>query len=189
MSWKNFYVYQYLNEDGTPFYIGKGSKNRINESHAPWINLPPIDRRIVIRDNLTENEAFDLELELIKKFGRKIDGGILENIKITRWVAQSGWNHSEETKKKISEKNTGKIRTKEHIENYKKPKSKEHIEKNRQANLGRISDKTRNFKIKESMKIKRWYTDGKNSVFCEPGNQPKNYSPGRILRRKNHVMA
>ena len=31
-----FYVYQHLDEEGTPFYIGKGSKDRINESHLPW---------------------------------------------------------------------------------------------------------------------------------------------------------
>ena len=188
MSWKKFYVYQYLNEDGTPFYIGKGSKNRINESHDPWIKIPSIEYREIIEDNLTEKEAFDLELKLIKKFGRKIDGGILENKKITRWVAQAGWNHSEETKKKISEKNSGKNRTKEQIERYKKPKSKEHIEKIRQANLGRISDENRNSKIRNSMKSKRWFTDGEKSIFCNPENQPNGYFPGRILKGKSNVL-
>lgn len=128
-----FYVYQYLREDRTPFYIGKGSKNRINESHSPWIEMPPVEYRKIIKDNLSEKDAFDLELELIKQYGRKIDGGILENKKLTRWVSQSGWKQSEETKKIISEKNTGKVRTLEHKENYSKPKTKEHSEKIKEA--------------------------------------------------------
>jgi hypothetical protein len=150
MSCNIFYVYQYLREDGTPFYIGKGSKNRINESHLPWIEIPSIEFREIITSNLTESEAFDLELNLIKKYGRKIDGGILENKKINRWVAQAGWTHSEETKQKISEKNTGKIRTEEHKENYKKPKTKEHAEKIRQANLGRKDSIERREKNRQS---------------------------------------
>jgi hypothetical protein len=36
MSKDIFYVYQYLTEEGLPYYIGKGSYDRINESHAPW---------------------------------------------------------------------------------------------------------------------------------------------------------
>jgi hypothetical protein len=121
-----FYVYQYLDEEGTPFYIGKGSKDRINESHLPWVQIPPADRRQFIQTGMEEKEAFDLEIKLIKKYGRKIDGGILENIKLTRWVAQAGWKHSDEAKKRISKKNTGKIRTEQHKQNYRKPKTIEH---------------------------------------------------------------
>jgi hypothetical protein len=128
-----FYVYQYIREDGTPYYIGKGSKNRINESHAPWIDLPSTDRRIFIKTGMSETAAFDLEIKMIKHYGRKKDGGILENIKLSRWVAQSGWNHNEETKQKISKGNTGKIRTEEQKKNYSKPKTANHAKKIKQA--------------------------------------------------------
>jgi len=133
MSWNDFYVYQYLNEDGTPFYIGKGSKNRINDSHSPWIKIPTPEYRKIIKNNLLEHEAFDLELQLIKQYGRKLDGGILENVKISRWVTRSGWTHTEETKQLISQKNTGKVRTEQQKQNYKGTKTLEHAEKIRQA--------------------------------------------------------
>ncbi len=133
MSWNKFYVYQYIKEDGLPFYIGKGSKNRINESHSPWVNIPALEYRKVIKDNLTEQEAFKLELSLIKKYGRKIDGVILENKKIFRWVAQSGWTHSDEAKQKISKANFGKVRTKEQKKNYKGTTSVEHANKVKKA--------------------------------------------------------
>jgi transcriptional antiterminator len=130
---KIFYVYQYVDDNGLPFYIGKGSKDRINESHLPWIEIPPKDKRQFIKTNMSEQEAFDFELELIQKYGRKIDGGILENIKMTRWVAQAGWKHSNETKQKISSGNLGKVRTEEQRKNYKGNKTFEHAEKVRQA--------------------------------------------------------
>lgn len=135
-----FYVYQYVDSNGIPYYIGKGSKDRINESHAPWVQLPPKEQRQFVKTNMSESSAFDFELELIKKYGRKIDGGILDNIKLSRWVAQAGWKHSDEAKKKISEKNKGRTYSQETLAKYRAPKTKEHAEKIRQANLGRVDD-------------------------------------------------
>jgi hypothetical protein len=172
-----FYVYQYLNEDGTPFYIGKGSKNRINESHLPWLEIPSAEYRKIIKDNLTEQDAFDLEIELIKKYGRKIDGGILENKKLSRWVAQAGWNHSEESKKKISEKNSGKVRTDEQRKNYSKPKTADHAEKIRQANLGRQPD-GRYEKISQTMKGRTW-SESRRSAYLQ-SKKLKELSNGRL---------
>jgi len=183
-----FYVYQYVLPNGTPYYIGKGSKDRINESHLPWVELPSKEFRQYIKTNMNEKDAFDLEIELIIKYGRKFDGGILDNIKITRWVAQAGWKHSEETKRKISEANKGRIYSEEVKEKYRKPKSKEHIEKIRNANLGRKDD-GRSIKIGYTMSLKRWYNDGKISKMFVPGKELEGFYPGRKLRNNINVMA
>lgn len=121
----SFYVYQYLTEEGVPYYIGKGSGKRINVKHL-FVELPPKERRIIIQDNLTNEEAKQLEADLITKYKRKVDGGILDNIKINQWACAVGWKHSVEAKQKISEGNLGKVRTDEHKKNYSHPKSKDH---------------------------------------------------------------
>jgi hypothetical protein len=46
-----YYVYQYVDEDGNPYYIGKGKNNRINVAHKHTI-VPPADRRIFLKKNL-----------------------------------------------------------------------------------------------------------------------------------------
>ena len=148
-----FYVYQYLTEAGLPYYIGKGSGRRIHRQHTKT-ELPPVERRIIIKDGLTNDEAKKLEGELITKYGRKLDGGILDNIKINQWACYTGWTHSEETKRKISEGNKGKVRSEEHKANYRKPKTAEHAEKIRQANLGRPYDPIRAAKISATLKAR-----------------------------------
>jgi len=57
MSLTNFYVYQYIRKDSSPFYISKGSKNRINESHSPWLAISAPQLRQIIKDNLLETES------------------------------------------------------------------------------------------------------------------------------------
>ena len=77
-----FYVYAYLREDGTPYYIGKGSGWRMHQSHG-YLNLPPDkSRRVKLRERLTDEESQEYEKELIAKYGRKgfDEGGILRNI-------------------------------------------------------------------------------------------------------------
>ena len=148
-----FYVYQYITDSGTPYYIGKGSGRRMHRHHTKT-TVPPVERRIVIKDGLTNEEAKQLEGELITKYGRKLDGGILDNIKINQWACAVGWKHSEETKRKISEGNKGKVRTEEHKKNYRKPKTAEHAEKIRQANLGRPYDPIRAAKISATLRAR-----------------------------------
>lgn len=124
MADNRFYVYQYLTEEGDLYYIGKGTGNRINVKHS--VELPPKDRRIIIKDNLSNEDAKQLEKDLITKYKRKVDGGILENIKINQWACRAGWQHSADSVEKIRAGNLGKIRTAEHKQNYSHPKTDEH---------------------------------------------------------------
>jgi len=153
MAGSNYYVYQYITEDGLPYYIGKGSGTRIREHHL-YTEVPPAERRIILKDGLTNKEAYDIESVLIKLYGCKKHGGILDNKKVTRWAAEPGWKHSDEAKKKISEGNTGKVRSEEAKANYRKPKTGEHAEKIRQANLGRPYDPVRAAKISVTLKAR-----------------------------------
>lgn len=78
---KLYYVYAYLREDGTPYYVGKGSGHRKYAKHV-GVSVPKDKKRIVVlHENLNEEEAHTLEVELIAHYGRKCDGtGILRNL-------------------------------------------------------------------------------------------------------------
>jgi hypothetical protein len=75
-----YYVYAYLNEDGTPYYIGKGKEDRAYAWHDN-VPLPKNKSNIVLlQDNLNEKDAYDIERYYIQRYGCKAKGGILMNI-------------------------------------------------------------------------------------------------------------
>jgi hypothetical protein len=80
MSDDNYYVYAYLREDDTPYYIGKGKGKRAwDKNHS--LKLPSNKNKIIIiKDELTSTDALNLEKALISEYGRKdIGTGILRN--------------------------------------------------------------------------------------------------------------
>jgi hypothetical protein len=82
-----FYVYMYNREDGTPYYIGKGSGNGALYKGKNEIQ-PPKDKTniILIQEGMDEESAYCLEKKLIDEIGRKDLGtGVLRNM-------AAGWN-------------------------------------------------------------------------------------------------
>ena len=101
MTQNKYYVYLYLREDGTPYYVGKGKGNRAF-SLKRRISPPPKERIIIHTKNLSENGAFELEKKLITQYGRKDnDTGILRNL-TDGGEGSSGRFFSEEQKIQIS---------------------------------------------------------------------------------------
>lgn len=109
-----YYVYSYLREDFSPYYIGKGSGKRAYTKGPKEVKPPKDKSRVkIIKDNLTEYEAFLLEKLYILMFGRKdLGNGILRN-RSDGGDGASGAVRSLETRKKLRQANIGKKKPKE----------------------------------------------------------------------------
>lgn len=136
MANRIYYTYAYLREDGTPYYIGRGKGDRAFDiTHR--IKVPPKERVLFLKRNLTYAEASQHEIYMIAVLGRKDLGtGILRNLtnggegrpgpkpkEEVEKIRQSntGKTQSEETKRKLSEIKTGvPIHTEENKERLRK---------------------------------------------------------------------
>ena len=168
-----YYVYIYLDprkSPAEPIYVGKGKDNR-SQFHKTRANNPILKRKItkinelglepiveIYQNNLTEQEALNLEIELISKFGRiDLKTGTLCNL-TEGGEGSSGRIASEETKKLWSEQRKGKKQTKAQYEaNCNRTVSEETKKK--------ISDSNKGRKLSQESidKIKKAHTGSKRS--------------------------
>ena len=117
-----FYVYLWLREDGTPYYVGKGHHGRANRAFSGCqhnVHCPQVLQRIIVQDYISEDEAFDAERFFISFYGRKDLGtGRLRN-RTDGGEGTAGLICTEERKRKISRANMGRkpthyVRTEQH---------------------------------------------------------------------------
>lgn len=175
-----YYTYAYLREDGTPYYIGKGKSGRIdNTLHN--INLPPEERRIFLKRNLTDEQARRHEIYMIFVLGRKDLGtGILRNM-TDGGEGCAGRVLSEETKKKLSDSHKGKRKSVAHrkalSEAAKKRKASDKWRESvSAAKRGRFTgNENHNYG-------KKWWNNGIENIMSKkcPG---ENFVLGRIINK------
>jgi len=102
----NFYTYLWLREDGTPYYVGKGSGIRAYTSWSHGVHKPTCPERIIVQEWPCEEDALEAEKFLIFYYGRLDQGtGILRNLTDggENPPSRKGKKHSEETLRKMSE--------------------------------------------------------------------------------------
>ena len=117
MTDSKYYVYQYVREDNSPYYIGKGCRSRDTQKHIRknGANITPRDSSRIrrIEDNLTEEEALELEEFLISEFGRKQEGGILINTR-SGGLSNTGQVFDDATREKMRQAKLGRKYSVEH---------------------------------------------------------------------------
>lgn len=166
-----FYTYLWLRENGTPYYVGKGSGNRAYTSNGHGVHRPVSIERIVLYPAASEDEAFENEVALIWYYGRKDLGlGCLRNLtgggEKPPIGSHKNHKHSDVTKKVLSVQgkalwddpeyansmskshvgqvawNKGKKCSKEHIENLKTAQRAAHKSPNRKLKGWKHGTKT-----------------------------------------------
>jgi len=141
-----FYIYAWLRENGTPYYIGKGIKKRA--WHSCKKHRPPKNKfNIVIMEaNLSELGAFALERRYISWYGRKNAGGGLLINNTDGGDGASGWKFSEDSKLKMS-----KLKQGDKNNRFGTKHSEESKQKTRNKLIGRVFS----LDTKEKMRISK----------------------------------
>jgi hypothetical protein len=198
---QNFYTYAYLREDRTPYYVGKGKGRRAFEKHG--ISVPPRERILFLKQNLTEEEAFKHEIYMIAVLGRKDKGeGILWNFtdggegqagrfiseETRQKLAEAARNRapvSTETRRKLSEAGRGRTRTEEfrkkisESNRQREPMSLEGRQKVSEANTGRKHSEEERRKMSKAGEGRKWFVNENGETRKTRESPGLGWRPGR----------
>ena len=157
----DFYVYRHIRLDKQiPFYVGKGRDKRAfskRNRNQYWHNIIKKTTYVVeiIKENLTESQAFDLELSLIKAYksvnlcsaNLSLGGGGCSG-----YSGRTGMKHTLQSKVLISENRKGIAAWNKGLTGI---YSEEVINKQKLAKLGKKLTNDHKLKIKENSANKR----------------------------------
>lgn len=188
----NFYVYLLLDPRKAylPFYVGKGKNYRAyhhlkSKAHANCnplkaavidkIRTRGLEPKIMIwKQDISEAEAFELEMNLIQKFGRRdTQTGILTNMS-NGGEGNAGRRFSEEHRQKLSEAAKGR------------KMSQEAKDKISQSRKGRLASNEAKRKMSEAKKGEN--TGSENHMFGRKGDQHPNYGKEGLKGEKNGMF-
>lgn len=120
-----WYVYKHIRTDKNEiFYIGIGCRKNFARAYDKSIRNDIWGKIVnktnytveIIYENLSQQDAKTIEIELISKYGKIKNGGILSNI-TNGGDGTSGMLHTDEAKEKIKLKRKEQVFTEEHREN------------------------------------------------------------------------
>ena len=167
-----YYVYLWIREDRTPYYVGKGKEYRAYVKHIwgkRWISPPPKDRIVIVKYFDNEEESYLFEEWLISTYRRKSEGGILINRSIGG-KNRASLIRSQEEKEKLRVKSVKKYKQSEKgRETHKKwvEENKERVKeikkKYRDNNREKLNEKGRNSKTKKELD-KKWREQNKEKM-------------------------
>ena len=194
---REFYVYLHIRLDNmTPFYVGKGHGNRAYDLDRSDFHNSVRDeydcKVVIIKDKLTESQAFRLEKRMIEYYVLTLGYGIpikgydnydhdLPYLTNFTWGGEgtSGIKLSEETKLKMSESHKGKQFSEEHKQNLReankgKNKGKMVGEKNpmfgKNAYANKTEEEMEEIRRKKSESMKGKMAGEKNPMWGKPSH-------------------
>jgi hypothetical protein len=174
---KVFGAYLHSKPDGSPFYVGKGTRKRMRDfytTRSNWHkNIVAKYEKKNIHTNFiecsSESIAFDLERGLIKTL--RANGYVLCNLS-NGGEGPAGYKFDPALVERIRQKNLGRVQSAE--ERAMRSEKMKGIPKSVP-----MSDEHKR-KLGLNAKGKKWYNNRTNIAFCLEGQQPDGYVLGRL---------